>query len=156
MTNLGGRGRREHVSQHFSPGGPVASPNFYMKQSQSSVIKFSYFYQLKSVITNLGWMKGINPQIIWLHSSNDLEILLIVLLSPPPNFCMTQSQFFVIKFNSFIILLPEVSDSKTLGGEHDRSPNIYTRGTLKLLSPIFHDTSQSSDIKFNSFIFSTT
>jgi len=53
-----------------------------MTQSQSSVIKFSsfFFYHVKSVITNLGWMRGINHQIIWLHSSNDLEILLIILL----------------------------------------------------------------------------
>jgi len=32
------------------------------------------------MITNLKWMRGINPQIIWLHSSNDLEILLVILL----------------------------------------------------------------------------
>jgi len=35
-----------------------------------------------------------------------------------PNFCMTQSQSSVIKFNSFIFLPPEVSDNKTREGGH--------------------------------------
>jgi len=48
-----------------------------------------YFSHLKSVITNLRWMMGINPQIIWLHSSNNVEIMLIILLVNafvPPTF----------------------------------------------------------------------
>jgi len=86
-------------------------------------------------VINLGWIRRINLQIIWLHFSNNVEILLVMSLSPP-NFYMTQNQSSVIKLSSFIFLPPEVSDSKTPGGGHVSS-NIYTKGTLKLLSPNF-------------------
>jgi len=57
----------------FARGTPYAPTSFFLTQSQSSVIKFSsfiFFYHLKSVITNLGWMRKINPYIIWLYFSN--------------------------------------------------------------------------------------
>jgi len=38
---------------------------------------FCFFYHLKSVITNLGWMGEINPQIILVAFPNYLEILLV-------------------------------------------------------------------------------
>jgi len=54
------------LSPNISPGGSTNTfvPNIFMTQSQSSVIKFIFFYffcHLKSVITNLRWMGGINP-----------------------------------------------------------------------------------------------
>jgi len=38
---------------------------------------FSFFYYLKSVEINLGWVGDKFPQIIWLHPLNDLEVLVI-------------------------------------------------------------------------------
>jgi len=69
---------------------------------------------------------------------------------------MTQSQSFVIKYNSFIFLQHEVSDSETLG-RGTRPPNISPGGSTNAFVPkVFHDKSQSFVIKFSLFIFSTT
>jgi len=67
--------RMGSVPLTFSPGEGtmLLSPNFFMTQSQSSFIKI-----LKSVIKNLGWIGGINSQIIWLHPLNNLEILQVI------------------------------------------------------------------------------
>jgi len=101
-------------------------------------------------------MKEINPQIILLHSSNNVEILLVMFLSLlPPNFCMTQSQYFVIKFSSFLFLPPEVSDSKTTRGVIRPPQHFYQGGIKAFVSQLFHDA-KSIFIKFSSFIFSTT
>jgi len=60
------------------------------------------------VITNLGWIRVITPQIIWLNSSNNLEIVLVILLVNdfvPFNFCTTQRQSFVIYSSGSVLLL---------------------------------------------------
>jgi len=41
-------------------------------------VQFYFFYHLKSVIKNLGWMRGINPQNYLVASLNNLEILLVI------------------------------------------------------------------------------
>jgi len=88
---------------------------------------------------------GNKPQNNLVAFPHNVEILLVMLLSPP-NFCMTQSQSFVIKFSSFIFLPPdEVSDSKTTGEGHI-SLNIYTRRALKVLSSNFFMTQSQSSV----------
>jgi len=92
-------------------------------------VQFFYsFYHLKSVITNLGWMSGINCQIIWLHSSNILEIVLVILLVNafvlPPTFPWHKVN--LLPSSSVIILLflpPKVSDYKP-GMDEGYNPQI--------------------------------
>jgi len=130
ITNLRGMGKRKEGKTRpptFSLGRRQCCPrNFCIIQRQSSIITLSSFIfflpRLKSVITNLKWMRGINSQIIWLHFSNDLEILLVNAFVPlPPNFCMTQSQSSFIKFSFFSFL--KVSDNKPRLDEGYKPPN---------------------------------
>jgi len=118
------------------------------------------------MITNPGWMTEINSQIIWLHSSNNLKILLVILLvialcfcqlmllSPPHQLLHDKKSIFCHKDYFFYFLLPEVSDSKTW---EDTSPQHFHQGGKEgalILPPIFcMIQSQSSVIKFSSFIF---
>jgi len=70
-----------------------------------------------------------------------------MLFVPLPNFCITQSQS-----QFFYFLSPEVSDSKTRGS--GRPSNIFNRSAIMILFPSFFMTqSQSSVIKYSSFIF---
>jgi len=41
-------------------------------------VQFYFFYHLKSVITNLGWMRGVNLQNNLVASLNNLEVLLVI------------------------------------------------------------------------------
>jgi len=91
-----------------------------MTQSQSSVIKFSFFLffiQPEVSDNKPGWMRGITLPKIWLHSSNNLEILLVNVLSPQllhdtkSIFCH-QVQFFLI----FLWVGGAQTWSRVLGG----------------------------------------
>jgi len=95
----------------------LLSPNFFMKQSQSSVTKFSSF--------NFSTARLLQ----YFHQES--------LMLCPSNFCMTLNQSSVIKFSSFIFLPPEVSDYKPRMDGGDTSPNILARGTLMLSSLTF-------------------
>jgi len=74
------------------------SLNICMTQNPSSVIRFSslvfFFNHLKSVITNLGWTEGTHPLNTFVRWDTNASV--------SPNYCMTQSQSFIIKFSSFI------------------------------------------------------
>jgi len=59
--------REEGVPQHFHQVRALMllSPNFFMTQNQYTVVKFSsfyFFYHLKSVIANLGWIGRITSK----------------------------------------------------------------------------------------------
>jgi len=93
----------------------LLSPNFFMTQNQSSVIKFSSFIFLPPEFSDSKTMEGGNV------SSNIYIRGTLMLLSP--NFFMPQSQSSVIKCSSFIFLAPEVSDNKPrVDGERDNDP----------------------------------
>jgi len=70
----------------------LLTTNFFMTQSQSSFIKFSsiYFFLSPKVSDYKPGVDEANkPQIICLYSSNNLEILLVILLVNafvPPTF----------------------------------------------------------------------
>jgi len=94
--------------------------------SSSVILFFTTWSQWKIVITNLRWMRKIYLQIIWLHFSNNLEILLVNVFVPS-NFCMTQSQSSVIKFCSSVFLPPGLKSVIATPGGAMRPPNIFTR-----------------------------
>jgi len=137
----------------FPSGGTLMLfPNFALHKvnilSSSSVL---LFFLQPEVSDNNGVDEGYKPQIIWLHSSNNLKILLVNAFAP--NFCLPQSQSSGIKFISFIFLPLEVSDSKTQGGgEGDTSPQHFTR-RANASSNFCETQSQSSVIKFSFFYF---
>jgi len=120
---------------------------------------FYFFYHLMSVIINLEWMRGINLQIIWLNSSNNLEILLVILLvnafvPPPLQLLHDTKPIFCHQVQLFIFLPPEAKPR-----EGDTSPQHLHQGggAPMLLSPnFFMLQSQYSIIKFSCFIFSST
>jgi len=117
---------------------------------------FYFFYHLKSLITNLGWMRRINLQIIWLHSSNDLEILLVMLFSPSTFTWHKVNLFSSSLVFSFFYHLKSVIAKPREGGHVSPTFTPGGGGTKAFFPNFFMPQSQSSVIKFSSFIFSTT
>jgi len=81
-------------------------------------------------------MGEINLQIIWLHSPNNLEILLVDAFVPP-KFCMIQSHSSVIMFSFFIYLTPEVSIKQNPGDASSQHFHLGGEGALMLMFPNF-------------------
>jgi len=127
--------------------------------SLSSVILL-FFHHLKSVITNLGWMSGTNPKIIWLHSSNILEILLVILLVNnfvlPRTFAWRKSN--LLSSSSVLLFFYHLKSviAKPRKRKHLLQHLYQGGGTNAFLRQLLHDTKSIFVIKFSSFIFSAS
>jgi len=113
------------------PGG-TRPPNIFARGDANAFVPptlhgtRSIFCQQVQFFYFLTWGGWGNPQIVWLHLPNNLEILLVNAFCPPLQLLHAQSQSSVIKFSSFIFLPREASDSKTWGG--NASPPTFSPG----------------------------
>jgi len=119
--------------QNFPRGGTnafVSPPTFVWHKinllSSSSVLLF--FYYLKLVIINLGWNGGGSaPQHFLQRETNAF-----------PNFCMTQSQSSVVKFNFLFFYHLKSVIAKSRGRERGHISLTFIGGIKTFVLQLFH------------------
>jgi len=115
-----------------------------------------FFYHLKSMITNLGWMGGgvgrKNPQIIWLHFPNNLEIRLVNAFVPPT---FARHKVNLLSSSSVLLFFYRLkSVISNLGEEGEERPTTFSPGGTKCFClPNFWMTQSQSSVFKYSFLY---